>query len=132
MTEARVPPARLAARRVRGKLAEDAVVEFLYARGFAIVGRNVRVGALELDVVGRRDDLIVLVEVRTRGRGSFAGALASVDAKKRSAITRAAERYWRESLSKLAGVERLRIDVAAVTFEDDATQVEYFEGALTA
>ncbi len=90
-----------------------------------------RVGALELDVVARKNDLAVVVEVRTRGHGSFTSALASIDAKKRASIVRAAERYWRETLSKVSGIERLRLDVAAVTFDAAETHVEYIEAALT-
>jgi putative endonuclease len=112
--------------------AEDAVVDFLFARGFAVLGRNVRVGALELDVVARREELAVIVEVRTRGTGSFVGALASVDTRKRAALVRGAERYWRTTLSKVLGIERVRLDVAAVTFDASGTKVEYVEAALTA
>jgi putative endonuclease len=72
------------------------------------------------------------VEVRTRGAGSYAGAFASIDAKKRASLVRGAERYWRAALSKLPGVERVRIDAAAVTFEGAGTHVEYVEAAVTA
>jgi putative endonuclease len=91
----------------------------------------VRVGALELDVVARKNDLAVVVEVRTRGPGSFVSALASIDAKKRALLVRGAERHWRETLSKIPGIERVRLDVAAVTFDGAETHVEYFEAALT-
>jgi putative endonuclease len=92
----------------------------------------VRVGALELDVVARRAELVVVVEVRTRGAGSFATGLGSIDAKKRASLVRGTERHWRDALSKLAGVERVRIDVAAVTFDDRGTHIEYVEAAVTA
>jgi hypothetical protein len=39
-------------------------------------------------------------------------------------------RLWRERLSTMAGVERLRIDVAAVTFVGGQPRIEYAEGAL--
>jgi putative endonuclease len=97
-----------------------------------VLARNVRVGALELDVVGRKHDLAVIVEVRTRGPGSFTSAFASIDAKKRASLLRGAERYWRETLSKVPGIERLRLDVAAVAFDGEETRVEYVEAALTA
>ncbi len=104
----------------------------MIARGFAILGRNVRVGALELDILARNGGLAVVVEVRTRGAGSFSRGLASIDAKKRVSLARAAERVWQRTLSKMSEIERLRIDVAAVTFSGDETRVEYIEGALTA
>ncbi len=108
------------------------MAELLVARGFEILGRNVRVGALELDVVARSGRLAVIVEVRTRGAGSFVGPLASVNAKKQASLLRAAAAYWRATLSKVAGIDRVRIDVAGVTFQGGRTDVEYVEGALTA
>jgi putative endonuclease len=126
------PLAARRARRDRGIQAEEAVADFLVARGYELIARNARVGRLELDVVARRGELAVIVEVRTRGPGSFAGALASVDAKKRASLVRAAEGLWRTTLSKLAGIERMRIDVAGVTFEGPEARVEYVEAAITA
>jgi putative endonuclease len=108
------------------------VVDHLLARGFEILGRNVRVGRLEIDVLARKGPLAVVTEVRTRGEGSFVGGFASVDAKKRAALVRAAEQLWRSRLSKIEGVERVRIDVASVTFDARGTHVEYAEAALTA
>lgn len=116
----------------RGARAEDAVVHLPTTRGFAILGRNVRLGKLEIDVIARKGALAAIVEVRTRGEGSYAGPLESIGARKRATLLRAAERVWREKLSKLDGVERLRLDVAAVTFDGVGTHVEYIEGALTA
>jgi putative endonuclease len=110
------------------------VADFLVAHGYELIGRNVRVGALELDVVARKGDLVAVVEVRTRGAGSFEGALASVHATKRAALVRGAQRYWREELAKKPEIARLRFDVAAVTFgaTDAGAAVEYIEAAFTA
>jgi putative endonuclease len=88
-------------------------------------------GALELDVVARQGALVAIVEVRTRGAGAFARGLESVDAKKRATLVRAGERLWRERLATMPGVERVRFDVAAVTFDEGETQVEYIEAAFT-
>lgn len=91
-----------------------------------------RLGPLELDIAARKGNLAVIVEVRTRGEGAFARGLESVDAKKRATFIRAAERLWQERLSKMPGLERVRLDVAAVTFDGTETRIEYIEAALTA
>jgi putative endonuclease len=119
-------------RRAHGRAAEDAVADFLVARGFDVLGRNVRLGALELDIVARKGDLAAIVEVRTRGPGAFTSAFESIDAKKRLRLLRGAERLWRERLSKMEDIARLRIDVASVTFDAAGAHVEYVEAALTA
>ncbi len=90
-----------------------------------------RFGPLELDLVVQNGPLVAVVEVRTRGLRALEGPFESVGARKRARIVRAAERLWRERLYAVPGVSRVRIDVAAVTFDRDATRVEYIEGAIT-
>jgi putative endonuclease len=116
---------------IDARRAERAVEEHLAARGFETVARNLRLGALEIDLVARKEALAVIVEVRTRGAGSFQRALESITPKKRATLLRAAERMWRERLSRMEGIERMRIDVAAVTLEGAEISVEYIEGAIT-
>lgn len=117
-------------RRAIGRRAEDAVATFLEAHGYAILARNLRLGVLEIDLVARQGQLVAIVEVRTRGRGSFTGPFASVTAAKRATLLRAAERLWREKLRGMRDVERVRIDVAGVTFEDGEAKIAYQQGAI--
>jgi putative endonuclease len=118
-------------RQARGRRAEAAVEDYLVVAGFEIVGRNVRLGALEIDLIARRGPLAVIVEVRSRGAGSFQGGLESITPRKQATLLRAAERAWHERIAKIPGIERMRIDVAAVTFDGSETRVEYIEGAIT-
>lgn len=115
-----------------GKRAELAALDYLTSQGFELVLTNVRVGPLELDVVARKGGLVVFAEVRTRGRGSFEGALASVTPAKRRRIVAAAAHVWRERFAGDATAERMRFDVIAVRFEGDATRIEHVPGAFTA
>ncbi len=114
----------------RGRLAELAVADYLVADGFIVLGLNMRLGRLELDVVAQRGDLVAVVEVRTRGSGSFEGAFESVSPRKRARLLRAVERLWQERLAAMPSVERVRIDVAAVTFDGGTTRIEYAAGAI--
>jgi putative endonuclease len=114
-----------------GRRAEEAAAAHLVAHGFAILARNMRLGALEIDLVARKGPLVAIVEVRTRGPGSFAGAFASVGGVKRARLLRAADRLWRFHLRGLEGVERLRIDVCAVSFGPEGVRVEHAPGAIT-
>jgi putative endonuclease len=116
----------------KGKRAEAAVADYLRALGFAIVGQNVRLGALEIDLIARKGSLVAIVEVRVREGGSLAGPLASITREKRTRLVRAADRIWRERFAKMPDIERLRIDVAAVYFEPHKTFVEYVAGAIVA
>ena len=113
-----------------GRRAELAVVDYLVVRGFSILGRNVRLGPLELDIVARQGSLVAVVEVRTRGATAFEGAFESIGPTKRARLRKAVDRLWRETLEAMKDVERVRIDAAAGTFEGGVTSVEYVEGAI--
>jgi putative endonuclease len=115
----------------RGRRAELAVADYLVAHGFAVIGQNVRLGPLELDLVARRGRLVVVVEVRTRGHRAFEGPFESITSAKRARLIRAVERLWRERLAAMQAVERVRIDAAAVSFEGGQTRVEYLPGAIS-
>ena len=115
----------------RGRIAEVAVADYLVAHGFGVMARNLRVGHLELDVVARRGELLVVVEVRTRGGGSLQGPFESIAAAKRARLARAVDRLWREKLASMSSIERVRIDAAAVTFDGGQTRIEYVSGAIS-
>jgi putative endonuclease len=113
-----------------GRRAELAVADYLFACGFGLLAQNLRVGPFELDIVAQRGPLVVVAEVRTRGPGSFVGPFESVTWRKRARLRAAVDRLWRQRLARRTDVERLRVDVAAVTFRGRQTLVEYVEDAL--
>jgi putative endonuclease len=114
-----------------GEQAEIAVADYLFAAGFDVLWRNLRVGSLELDVVARRGPLAVAVEVRTRKPGALVGPFQSVGSTKRKRVLAATRRLWDRYLERMGDIERLRIDVAAVSFDQGETRVTYAEGALS-
>ncbi len=114
------------------RVAEQAVADYLRAHGFVVMHENLRFGALELDLVARRGDLVVIVEVRTRGPRSFDRPFSSIGRDKQRRLVRAAHFLWSRELSRLPDVRRVRIDVASVTRQGGRTTVEYVPGAITA
>ena len=112
----------------KGRSAEAVAAETLAADGFELLWKNVRIGALELDLVAKKDDLVIIVEVRSRGAGSFEKPLASITREKRRLLLRASRGLWRGRLKKMPDVMRVRIDVIAIG-EDGA--VEWIKGAIT-
>jgi putative endonuclease len=70
----------------RGDTAEALVASRLAAAGWTVLGRNVRVGRLELDLVAVDPGppaTLVVVEVRWRGRRDFGLAEETIDHRKR-------------------------------------------------
>lgn len=103
---------------------------YLEQNGFDVVACNLRLGRLELDIVARRRELVVVVEVRTRGPGAWTSGFGSMTALKRLRIRRAGQRLWRERYRNDLTVERLRFDAASVTFVDGVPSVEYVPAAF--
>jgi putative endonuclease len=121
-----VPDSRLSI----GHAAEAAVCGYLEQQGYQIVARNLRLGRFELDVVARKRELVVVVEVRTRGPGAWTSGLGSISRLKRERIRRAGQRLWRERYRNDPSVERLRFDAASVVFEGETAHVEYIVAAF--
>jgi putative endonuclease len=97
-----------------GSRAENAAAAHLQAQGAQILLRNYRCRCGELDIVARLEaDELAIVEVRTRSSNAYGGAAASVDARKRQRLVRAANRLLqqRRDLAQL----RARFDVIVVT-----------------
>jgi putative endonuclease len=114
-----------------GQSAEDAAVGFLESQGLTIVLRNFRRRLGELDIVAREGAVIVVVEVRTRSSERFGGAAASVDARKRSKLLRAAAQLLqqRKDLAKC----KVRFDVIVVHRPASRhVQVEWIKHAFAA
>ncbi|MCC6521970.1 MAG: YraN family protein [Polyangiaceae bacterium] len=122
--------ARNRARAERGRRAEDLAVRHLEGAGLEILGRNVRVGSVEVDVVAREGAVVAVIEVRTRGVASWQGALASVDGRKRARLERAATQLWARTYARLTGVERMRFDVVCVDLAGEEPSVEHLRAAF--
>jgi putative endonuclease len=75
----------------KGQAGEERAVRFLQRKGFTIIGRNLRLGRGELDIVARQDDLLVFVEVKTHK--TLESALLAVHPDKCSRLQSAA-RTW--------------------------------------
>jgi putative endonuclease len=119
-------------RHARGREAEQLAADQLINNGFRLLWRNLRIGALELDLVAKKGDLVVVVEVRTRGASSFEKPLASISRTKRLTLLRGVRALWKGRLAKMPDVQRVRIDVAAVTRDSSgASTIEWIAGAFT-
>lgn len=110
-----------------GREAEALVAAKLASQGFAILGRNVRVGRLELDVIARRGSMIVVCEVRARSSARMAEPVESIDRAKIARIRTATAR-WLAGAG--LGPVSVRFDAASVVFDRDPPRIEYYEEAF--
>ena len=104
---------RSAAQRA-GAWGERIAADFLEAKGYRILGRNVRFGSrCELDIVARSPapETLVFVEVKTRRTEDFGRPFSAVDGGKRRALGRAAVRYLQRIKTRPT---HIRFDVVEV------------------
>lgn len=107
------------------------VARYLLLRHCDILDRNLRLGALELDIVARKDELILVVEVRYRGSSSWTSGLGSIDYKKVQRVKRAGRRLWNRRFRADPSVERMRFDVASVRAQGvQEPEVDYVAAAF--
>jgi putative endonuclease len=117
-------------RRTLGQAAEAEAARVLERAGFAVIERNVRLPAGEIDLVCRDDGVVVFVEVKCRRAGWDEAPAAAVSWHKQRRLTRLAQHYlkWR----RLDGV-RCRFDVVSVTVDaHGALEVRHVRSAFDA
>lgn len=93
-----------------GLQAEEAAARYLRASGFEILEQRWRWGHKELDLVARRGDLVIFVEVKRRRSEAFGPAALSIPAAKRRRLVEAARGYLLEKELAEAGCS-FRFDV---------------------
>jgi putative endonuclease len=76
-----------------GRAGERAAARLLEQRGFEVVGRGFLARRGELDLVCRRGDELVVVEVKTRSSLDFGTPAEAVGTRKRRALEAAAREY---------------------------------------
>jgi putative endonuclease len=75
----------------RGRRAETLAVWWLRLKGYRILGRDLRLGVGEIDILARRGNLLVAVEVKYRPDLLVAGE--AIGRRSRERIARAASRW---------------------------------------
>ena len=92
-----------------GAAAEQRAVDWLIAQGVHVVARNYRSRFGEIDVVAQDGPTLAFIEVRSRSRRDFGGALASVTPAKQKKLIATAGLY----LASLRRPPPCRFDVIA-------------------
>ena len=119
------------ARQQFGRAAEAAAAQHLLRLGWRILGRNVRVGRGELDLIARRSGVLAFVEVKARRSASCGSPEDAVDLRKRRQIAHLAELWLSCRPWMLAEVEEVRFDVMAVDATTSPAAIRHLAGAFT-
>ena len=119
------------ARRQLGLAAEEAARRFLLRHGWRVLGRNVRVGRGELDIIARRGATLAFVEVKARRTATYGLPEDAVDGRKRRQVARLAELWLAARPWALHGVDEVRFDIVAVDAAAAPPIVRHLPAAFT-
>lgn len=108
-----------------GKKGEQLAAEFLMKKGFEIVVRNYRYKHAEIDLIIKRDDWLIFVEVKARSSSDFGEPEEFVDSRKVNKIFEAAEEY----IYSTDWHGHIRFDIVSVKLGKEPV-VELFEDAI--
>lgn len=110
------------------RFGEEEACRFLKKNGCKIVDRNYRVRTGEIDIVARRGNTLLFVEVKTRLTAAFAQPYEAVGFRKRKSLKAAAKVYVQER--NVRDVE-FRFDVISITLNDGLqAELEWMQGAF--
>jgi putative endonuclease len=109
----------------RGRRFEKQAALFFEQQGYEVLERNWQASHLEIDLIVRKDDLIVFVEVKSASGTKFGHPVEKVDRRKTANLTKAARQFVIDR--NVSGYD-LRFDI--VTFVNG--QLEHFPGAFEA
>lgn len=110
----------------KGKEAEDLAADFLSHQGYEIVERNYRYKRSEIDLIVRKENWLVFVEVKMRSSDAFGYPEEFVDYKKAKNIVYGAEQYTFENDYN----GNVRYDVVAISMRDGVPDLKHFEDAF--
>lgn len=104
-------------RRLTGQQGEDLAAQYIIQQGYQIIERNWRCRRGELDIIARKDGILIIIEVRSRkSLVSFGHPVESVERRKQDKVRKIAEIYV--TLSGQSS-SRVRFDVITVLLTKD-------------
>lgn len=116
----------MAAHNTLGKAGEDAAVNFLIEHGYHIRDRNWRKNHLELDIVAEKDNMLIIIEVKTRTSTQFQNPQDAVNWRKVKHIIVAADAYIKHFGLDLP----VRFDILTVVGQQGQFHIEHIPDAF--
>jgi putative endonuclease len=113
-----------------GAAGEKLARDFLKKKGYKILETNYRCREGEIDIVARKKDCLIFVEVRTKASAGFGSPEESITFAKKEKLIASALTY----MSKHQGLpESWRIDFVAVELDKNgkAKRIELIENAIS-
>ncbi len=102
-------------------------LRYLLERGYELVERNYRTRYGELDLILRKDNTLVFVEVKLRRGTGFGGPLEAVTPRKQTTIRSLAEQYLSD---RDPAFDTVRFDVVGILVDWDEPRLQHVADAF--
>lgn len=108
-----------------GKKGEDLAVSFLIKEGYDILERNYTFQKAEVDIIAQKEDILAVVEVKTRSTNVFGNPQDFLKPKQIQRIVKVVDNYV---TSHQLDVE-VRFDIIAIVKNGNQFDIEHLENA---
>ncbi len=109
-----------------GKRGENIAAEYLIRQGFRIRERNYRYLKAEIDIIAQLDELLVMVEVKSRTQGFYEDLTDTISAKKRGLMVMAADHYVNKHTLDL----ETRFDIILIIEDKERMKIDHIPNAF--
>jgi len=116
----------MASHNILGEKGEELAVEFLQEKGYQILERNWRFRKAEVDIIAFKNDVLAVVEVKTRSTSYFGNPQDFVNKKKIQLVVGAINEYV---TMKDLDIE-VRFDIIAIIKTQSSVDIEHLENAF--
>lgn len=110
----------------KGNEGEQAAAEFLIAKGYEVVERNYRYKRSEIDLIVKKDNFLVFVEVKVRSSLAFGFPEQFVDNRKAEKVLEGAAHY----IFDRNWTGHVRYDIVAISLRGKHTEIKHVEDAF--
>lgn len=111
--------------RIKGDYGEKLACRFLTEKGYSIMETNFKNKIGEVDIIATKNDIIILIEVKSRSNTNYGYPFEAVNKRKQDKLRMLAQSYM--SLHRLVDVQ-FRFDIIEVFLKDD--KVNHIENAF--
>jgi len=109
-----------------GKKGEQLAVNYLIKKGYEIVDRNYRFDKAEVDIIARKNNLLSIIEVKTRSSIDFGNPQDFVKPKQIKRLVKAVDEYV-----TVNGLDvEVRFDIIAIIKNGKTFDIEHLENAF--
>lgn len=111
-----------------GKAGENLAVDFLLRKGYEIVARNFVFQKAEVDIIARKDNILAIIEVKTRSTPDFGNPQEFVKARQIHRLIKAVDHFVTDHNMDV----EVRFDILAIIKNKAGIKIDHIQDAFLA